>query len=207
MDDDESKRDKRYPLSASKMSKTPSWIMLGFLLGAIFVAALPPFRKPPAPESVAFRAVEPPKPRPPRDPPQLTTIEAVFAAWGKSAVWSEDVTEVALWNDHEKEYSDLYEVRRVGDAYYFRTIPRLTRRIIARGKPIPESPLLFTETEEQYREWQNYGRSERPVERMAPSRPSFSAPPAAPVPIEKSVNPVAPSLPPLEFPPSRKEKK
>jgi hypothetical protein len=201
MEDDEPKPEKRYPLSASKMSKTPSWIMLGFLLGAIFVAALPPLRKIPAPESTAFKAVESPPPRSPRDPPQLTTIEAVFAVWGQHAVWSDDVTEVALWNDRDKAFSDCYEVRRFGDIPYFRTIPKLTRRVIARGKPIPESPLLFTETEEQYREWLNYGRSERPVERHAPERPNPSAPAPNPAPIDRSLNPVtAPSLPPVEFP-------
>jgi hypothetical protein len=203
MDDDERKAEKRYPLSASKMSKTPSWIMLGFLLGAAFVAALPPLRKRPAapPETSVFRAAEPAKKREPREPPQFTTIEAVFAAWGKHAVWSDDVTEVALWNDRDKDYSDFFEVRRYGGVYYFRTIPQLTRRIISRGKPMPESPLLFTETEEQYREWRSYGRSERPVEREAPARPTVSAPQVAPTPIDRSIKVVAPpTLPPLDFP-------
>jgi hypothetical protein len=203
MDDDEPKPEKRYPVAASKLSKTPSWIMLGFLLGAIFVAALPPFRKKPAPEAAAFRAVEPPKRAEPREPPQLTTIEAVFDVWGKHAVWSDDVTEVALWNDREKEYSDYFEVRRFGDMHYFRTIPRLTRRIIARGKPIPESPLLFTETEEQYREWQKYGRSERAAERTMPARPSTSGPAPLPPPVDRSVKIEAPALPSPQFPPPR----
>src|SRR5688572_30717624 len=99
MDDDERKAEQRYPLSTSKMSKTPSWIMLGFLLGAAFVAALPPLRKrqpAPPPEASGFKAAEPAKKREPREPPQLTTIEAVFATWGKHAVWADDVTEVAL---------------------------------------------------------------------------------------------------------------
>ena len=30
---------------------------------------------------------------------------------------------------------------------------------------LPESPLRFTETEEQYRDWVEHGRTERPVER------------------------------------------
>ena len=201
MDDDQPKPEKRYPLSASKMSKTPSWIMLGFLLGAVFVAALPPLRKRPAPEGTVFKAVEPPAARPPREPPQLTTIEAVFAIWGQHAVWSDDITEVALWNDRDKAFTDCYEGRRFGDSLYFRTIPKLTRRVIARGKPLPESPLLFTETEEQYREWLNYGRSERPIERGAPARPNTAAPAPKPVPIDRTVTPVtAPSLPPVQFP-------
>jgi hypothetical protein len=202
MEDDEPKSEKRYPLSASKMSKTPSWIMLGFLLGAAFVAALPPLRKEPPREAAAFKAVPPPKPREPREPPQLTTIEAVFDVWGKYAVWSDDVTEVALWNVQENAFTNFYEVRRFGDGFYFRTIPRLTRRVIARGKPIPESPLQFTETEEQYREWVSYGRSERPAERMAPVRPSASAPPAEPTPVDREVKRMAPALPPPDIAPA-----
>jgi hypothetical protein len=205
--EDEPTPEKRYPLSTSKMSKTPSWIMLGFVLGAAFVASLPPRGKTPPPEKTTFRAVEPAKPREPRDPPQLTTIEAVFAEWGKYAVWSGDVTEVALWNSQDKDYSDFYEVLRFAGAYYFRTIPRLTRRVISRGKPIPESPLQFTETEEQYREWQNYGRSERPVERETSTRPRVSAPAPAPTTVEPPVKIEPPALPPPRFPPANDQGK
>jgi hypothetical protein len=200
MEDDEPKAEKRYPLSTSKMSKTPSWIMLGFLLGAAFVAALPP-REPKTPrESAAFKAVEPPQAPEPRDPPQLTTIEAVFAEWGKYAVWSDDVTEVALWNAEDKAYSDYFEVRRFGGDLYFRSIPQLTRRIISHGKPHPESPLQFTETEEQYREWRMYGRTERPVERETTTRPRSTTPPPAPAPVDRSIKMQAPAIPPPELP-------
>jgi hypothetical protein len=178
MEDDEAAPEKNYPISTAKLSKTPSWIMLGFVLGAVFVAALPPFQKRAAPPpSATFRAVEAPRPTTPRAPTPISTIEAVFAEWGRYAVWSEDVTEVALWNSADKAFSDFYEVRRFGDTNYFRSIPALTRRIVSRGKPMPESPLQFTETEEQYREWLRYGRAERPMEREAPARPQF-APPA-----------------------------
>ncbi len=141
-----------------KMSLTPSWIMLGFVLGALFVAALPSFEKEvPPPALPLVRSPEPTTPK----LGQITTIEAVFAAWGEHAVWSDDVTEVSLWSTETNRYDDSYEVRRVGDRYYFRSLPRLTRRVIKRGKPVPECPLLFTETEEQYREWLEHGRSER----------------------------------------------
>jgi hypothetical protein len=205
MDHDERKAENGYPLSKSKMSKTPSWIMLGFLLGAAFIAALPPLRKRPAapPETSVFKAAEFAKKREPREPPQVTTIEAVFATWGKYAAWSDDITEVALWSDRDKDYSDFFEVRRYGSSYYFRTIPELTRRVISRGKPMPESPLLFTESEEQYREWRNYGRTERPVEREAPARPTVSAPQVTPTPIDRSIKVAPPELPPLDFPPSQ----
>ena len=175
MEDDDQKPEKGYPISSAKLSKTPSWIMLGFVLGAVFVAALPPLRKKPEPPPTAtLRAVDPPKPTGPREPPQVMTIEAVFAEWGKHAIWSDDVTEVALWNSNDKGFTDFFEVRRYGGTYYFRTIPELTRRVFTRGKPLPESPLQFTESEEQYRDWQKYGRAERPQETQ--TRPKFTRP-------------------------------
>ena len=200
MEDDEPRPEKPYPVSTAKMSKTPSWIMLGFLLGAAFVAALPPLRNKPMPERATIRPVEKARPEGPKEPPQLMIIEAVFAEWGQHAVWSGDVTEVALWNVREKAYNQFFEVRRTGDAYYFRTIPRLTRRIISRGKPLPDSPLQFTESEEQYAEWHSYGRTERPVERQP--RPQPSTPPPAPAPVDRSINITAPALPPVEIAPS-----
>jgi len=216
MEDDEPKAEKHYPLSTAKMSKTPSWIMLGFLLGAAFVVALPPLRKKPVPEPAAFRAVEPARTDGPREPPQLTTIEDVFAVFGQHAVWSDDVTEVALWSIRDKAYNQFYEVRRVGDAYYFRTIPRLTRRIIARGKTLAESPLQFTESEEQYAEWLSYGRTERPAERPSRPRPPTTTFSPGPAPIDRSIIIPAPALlpppgehtlPPFEIPPSGAVKK
>jgi hypothetical protein len=149
--------------SAASLSKTPSWIMLGFLLGAASVLALwAPWKKPPPALAAALppvpAAFEPARPRP---PPQLTTIEAVFAEWGDRAVWADGTTEVALWSVRDRDFTEFYEVRKFGGTPYFRSLPRLTRRVIARGKPVPECPLQFTETEEQYREWLEHGRKER----------------------------------------------
>lgn len=169
MDDDTPEPEKPPPPSIAKLSKTPSWIMLGFLLGAAFVAALPSRRQPPA--EPAGRETPPPPQVVMRTTPALTTVEAVFAEWGRHAVWSDDVTEVALWNSQERAFSDFYEVRRIEGVFYFRSIPRLTRRIIARGRPMPDSPLRFTETEEQYQEWRQHGRSERPAD-VAPASPA-----------------------------------
>jgi hypothetical protein len=205
--DDQAPR-KRYPLSPAKMSKTPSWIMLGFVLGALFVVALPPLGDKPAPKNeVQVRLVEPPAaPDKSPEPPQLTTIEAVFAEWGRHAVWSDDTTQVALWNIDKRAYSDFYEVRRLGGTYYFRTIPRLTRRIMTRGKPLPESPLQFTETEEQYQEWRQHGRTERPLEqrelRPTPRSAAPAEPPKAP-PVPVTPPPRMDGIPrPLDAPPS-----
>ena len=182
MVDDESSNETRTVSPAAKLSKTPSWVMLGFILGAVFVAALPPWRPSPPPEAASVPAPEPMKPSASREPGPLTTIEAVFAEWQRHAVWSDDTTEVSLWNIREKAFTDFYEVRRLGDALYFRTIPKLTRRVITHGKPLPNSPLQFTETEEQYQEWREHGRSERPAAQdLRPRMPTTPIDPIIPI--------------------------
>jgi hypothetical protein len=141
--------DEESPPPASKPSQVPSWLTLGFVLGALFVLALP--RKggvepQPAPAPAAAR------PERPAAPPRISTIEAVFEEWGRYAVWSDGTTEVALWNPETKSFSDCFEVGRAGDAYYFRTITSLTRPILSHGVA-DESPLQFTETARQRQEW------------------------------------------------------
>jgi hypothetical protein len=143
--------DEESPPPASKPSQVPSWVLLGFGLGALFVLALP---KHAAVESESRLAAEIPAPTPARalTPPLVSTIEAVFTVWGKYAVWNNDTTEVALWNSEAKAYSDCYEVLKMGDDYYFRSITRLTRPILAHG--VPEGcPLQFTETLRQREDW------------------------------------------------------
>ena len=126
------------PIPRSRLSKTPSWITLGFVMGALFVWSLPkPEEKPPATSPVPTVHLERPK---------LTEIEAVFAEWGAGAVWENDLTEVALWDVEKHSYSLFYEVLRNGDTYYFRSIPHLTRPLLNRNVN-PQAPLLFTETE------------------------------------------------------------
>jgi hypothetical protein len=169
MSDDEPE-EKIYPLTAAKLSKAPSWAMLGFLMGAATVwlwvrdqsavpaavVAAPGVATTPAPAaSPGVRRVA---------LTRLTTIEAVWEDWGKHAVWDNDLAEVALVNTTTNEFSDFYEVKRVGRGdytYYFRSIPALTRREIKHGTPLPTSPLRFTETEAQYQEWKTHGRAER----------------------------------------------
>ena len=207
MDDADERPERKYPLSPGKMSKTPSWVMLGFLLGAVTVASLPSLRKKvPVPPVVAARQ-EPAaaSPAAPREPPQLTTIEAVFEEWAKYAVWDFDTTEVALWNPRTNGFTDFFEVRRYAGTYYFRTLPALTRRVITRGKPIPECPLLFTETEEQYQEWKQHGRSERPPGDYRPLsafRPEAPKGPSLDEVRSAQAQPPPPeALPPFELPP------
>ncbi len=203
MENDDPAAQKNYPVAAAKLSKTPSWIMLGFLLGAAFVVALPPLRKtPPAvPAPAAVADAEPP---PPRVPPQLTTIEAVFAAEEQYALWTDDLTEVALWSSRDNTFSDFYEVRRIGPARYFRTISTLTRRIIQHGKPRPESPLQFTQSEEQYREWLEHGRIERRTEEFRPQARSGPRRDWFTIPAVKPTVPPPPEAPVLDGPLQKK---
>lgn len=190
------------PLSPAKMSKTPSWVMLGFVLGGLATMAITERNSSSDPEPAAVaEPVAPVTPKPvpaePRPAPALTRIEAVFDEWGKLATWSDDTTEVALWDPATEQYTDFYEVRRVDGVLYFRSIPRLTRRTIARGKHLPASPLLFTETEEQFQAWDERDRQQRPLERMwqPPAKAVTPTPDFAP-PVAPQSQPVAPKFEP-----------
>ena len=152
---------KVYPPSVSRLSKTPSWVTLGFVLGALFVWALPHVENnlapPPATLATTVRL----------ERPQLTEIEAVFAEWGHFAVWENDVTEVALWDVDKRSYAICYEVLRSGENFYFRSIPRLTRPVLTHG--LHETmPLQFTETEAMRREWLERGQYEPPAKNASP---------------------------------------
>lgn len=188
MHDDEAPPRKEYPLSPAKMSKTPSWIMLGFVLGALCVVALlPRLQKKPPPGSEPARRVEFTKPSAPRQPQPLLKIEGVFAEWGNYALWSDDdTTEVALWNDEHRDFTDFYEVRRDGKTYYFRTLTRLTRRLFTPPNIPADCPLRFTEPKDRYldRVEPASGRREtelkRPVGGSAPVMPRVSPTPTKP---------------------------
>src|SRR5258708_482017 len=104
MDDDDEPR-KDYPLSPSKMSKTPSWVMLGFFLGAAFVWGFKHETEKPAPAAPVTLTEWPRAVR--VAPSPLTTIEAVFANWGNHAVWQDNFTEVAMWRSDTGGYTEF----------------------------------------------------------------------------------------------------
>jgi hypothetical protein len=135
---------------SGKPSQIPSWVTLGFVLGALFVLALPKRTPHAAPVPVVQEASA--RADIGAEPPKMTTIEAVFAAWDKYAVWSNDTTEVALWDAGLKSFSDCYEVVRSGTEYFFRSIPSLTRPVLTHGV-VENSPLVFTETAQQRSDW------------------------------------------------------
>lgn len=161
-------------VAAERPSRALSWALTGFLLGAACVYAyLRPRPSPAVPPPAAGVTVLPAS-APVAPPRVLATVEAVFAEWGDRASWTGNVTEIALWNSAAAAFAEYYEVRRVGGQLYFRSIPALTRRVIRRGKEDPSCPLVFTETEAEYREWLQHGRNERPAEEfpVKPSNPS-----------------------------------
>ena len=126
--------------------------MLGFILGAGFVLALPRREARPDPQAAARPAAAPQVLAIPTAPPRVTTVEAIFATWGKYAVWDNDLTEIGVWSPSAGRFADFFEVLRFADNVYFRSIPQLTRPVLTHGIP-SGSPLEFTETEAQRHEW------------------------------------------------------
>ena len=137
--------------SPAKLSKTPSWVMLGFVLGVVFVLALPRrTAEPVGPLRVA--AAPPPVLATPPTVERALFFESVFAEWSKYAAWESELTEVAFWNADTKSFSDRFEVFRSGERNYFRSIPHFTRPLLTHGVPA-NSPLQFTEPQAQRDEW------------------------------------------------------
>jgi hypothetical protein len=213
-DDDEPDR----PVPEKKPSLIPSWVTLGFILGALFVLALPRAERAmraPAVDSASdglegargesadvaagevaagIRSGGPTASAglgaagkggsggraggvsaAARASARIPTIEAVFEQYGHYAVWKNDVTEVALWNADTKDFSDLYEVARMDNTYYFRSIPHLTRPVLTHGVPA-DCPLIFTETVEQRQQWLNDVRKENWRVLSEGARNSFGPP-------------------------------
>lgn len=128
--------------------------MVGFLLGCLFTYTVQHELKkreaveaPKDPVPTVLTAVPPPAPEQPAAPkprPSYTDVEAVFAMYHEKAVWENDLTEVALWNSVTGKFSELFEVMRSGDEFYFRSLPGLTRPLIDYDND-PGLPIRFTE--------------------------------------------------------------
>lgn len=140
--------------SRESLSKTPSWIMLGAVIGAIVALAV----KDNLEDKEKLRAATEQKPavakqEPPPVPakldnyPSLQTVEALFDDWKDNAIWRHDVTEIAVWDQASNTYPYFYEILRNGDVFYFRSVPKLTRPLQDIGSGYP-APIRFTETPE-----------------------------------------------------------
>jgi hypothetical protein len=169
--------DESRPASRPKPSKIPSWIMLGFLLGAIFVWALPHPResvaRDPAPAAVVERPVLSSIPTHPR----LTDVEAVFEEWGNQyALWAGDTTYVCMWDSESKTYRDCFQViRRGDDLFFFRSISR-PRNLRARDGVPTGSPLEFLNPEPEVRGLFGERLTAPVIDRAVPPRTDFKTP-------------------------------
>src|SRR4051812_25049950 len=80
------------PPPPAKLSKTPSWVMLGFVLGILVAFSLPhPAQKAEPPPTVMTRPE--PEPAEPATPPTLERaqfFEAVFADNNQKIIWQSD---------------------------------------------------------------------------------------------------------------------
>ncbi len=138
--------------SRDALSKTPSWIMVGFVIGGIVAwTAKTQWDNRSRAVAASALAVEQAKPMPtptPLPPPpgkaSLTDLEAVFERWQSHAIWRNDITEIAFWDPATSQFSEFVEVLRNGDEDYFRTIPRLTRPFGDEVLP-KDAPLRFTD--------------------------------------------------------------
>lgn len=200
-DENDNPSPRTYPMSPAKMSKTPSWIMLGFVMGALAAAAF--LRQPQKPAEVPPppAAVTPPEPEKPRFPQPLSKIEVVFELYGKEALWDRnETTEVGLFDFEANRIADFYEIRRMEGKLFFRTIPELTRRVLVTEKTDPNNPLQFTETEEQYTERMERQRRLNPMAeafvKQKPTPPPKTSRPAPTLPVNSSVQ--TPSAPPID---------
>jgi hypothetical protein len=141
------------PIPREKLSRTPSWIMVGFVLGCIFAyvaeGELEKRRPGPAAEAAApSRAVSPVaiSETPPAMRLSQNEVDAMFRQVAENAVWENDLTQIAVWNPRTRKFSDLVEVMRSGDYFYYRPMSRLTRPLIT-AEAGPGVLVLFTETE------------------------------------------------------------
>ena len=158
--DDES--DAPRPPRREQLSKVPSWVMLGFVLGAACVLAWPrqPGLRPTPTLTPAVLRKAPPEPAHPPTIERAKFFESVFAEWSRFAVWEDELTEVAFISAETNSFSEHFEVFRSGERYYFRSIPQFTRPVLTHGDIPNNSPLLFTEPQAVRDQWLRENSSE-----------------------------------------------
>ena len=134
------------------LSKVPSWIMLGAVIGAILTVTVqrrwagePP--PPEEPKAVQTAVEQPPELKPADVHMSLLKMEEIFALHSDRALFRHGFTEVAFWNELTNEYTIFVEILKSGDDFYFRNIPALTRPLNDRVNDA-KIPVRFTETEE-----------------------------------------------------------
>lgn len=143
-----------------KPSQIPSWIMVGFVIGALTMWAF----QSGGPDELVAEAkraeVATPKEAEPEvlagssnpmareDQPSIELVAALFDQFREYAFWSNGRTEIGVWNGKTLSFSNRFEVLEHGGRVYFRPISSFSRLPLDGYGP-DASPLLFTETAEQ----------------------------------------------------------
>ncbi len=175
----------------TKPSQTPSWVLLGFVFGVLTMWFFESGQEESEPTESVIAEVPVERPRPPPEPPadnplsqggkpSIEIVQDLFAGLREWAFWTDDRTEIAVWNSATLSFSDHFEIIRLPDADYFRAIPAFSRLPIPGYGP-ENSPILFTETAEQ--------RAKRYIQANPDKAPP---PPAKPSPVEFNTVPRPP---------------
>jgi hypothetical protein len=143
-----------------KPSQIPSWIMVGFVIGALTMWAFQSGGSVELGEEVERVEAEIPEVEEPEvleggsnpmareDQPSIEVVAALFDQFREYAFWSNGRTEIGVWNGKTLSFSDRFEVLEQGGQMYFRPISNLSR-LPLEGYGPDASPLMFTETAEQ----------------------------------------------------------
>lgn len=157
-----------------KASKIPSWIMLGFILGALAFYTVGEHLRGPKKTDAAASTTAQPQPAPalesqasPTPEPDTTTqaspllregrhmslyaMDTIFRKWLVNAQWDYNTTQVVFWNPYDGKYSVPVQVLRYGTEdnyeYYYQPLDKLTRPLTREARR-SEAPILFTESED-----------------------------------------------------------
>ena len=176
-------------LDNNKPSQIPSWVMVGFVLGVLTMWG---FQSGDDAETVANN--EPPTavgetslPDAPSDnplkregKPSIEVVQELFDDLREWAFWTDDRTEIAVWNATTGGFTDHFEIVRGDDTDYFRAIPRFSR-LPLEGYGPEHSPILFTETAEQRsKRYYQANPDQVPSPRPGPTPVEFSTLPRPP---------------------------
>ncbi len=139
------------PTPKEKLSKAPSWIMVGFVIGCLSAYVVERELAKRREEVPPHTPAAAPAPAVPAELPAAlrlsqNEVDAIFTQNEGDAVWENDITEIVVFNSRTGKFSDFVEVMRSGPYYYYRPIARNTRPLITAEAP-GGTLILFTETE------------------------------------------------------------
>ena len=157
---------------AENRNAGPVWLTLGIVAGcAVGWLLFHPSEK----SATAVAVTAPPVTEPAaKDTATLAATERNFQKWGGYAVWENDFTQFAVWNERRQRPADFYEVHRTRGQFYFRSLPQLTWVLLDHGLRAP-APIRFAETVKMraqfYQDHPSYDPVKEPVIKLPPLPP------------------------------------